>query len=320
MNNPMKILIGYDGSACSNDALHDLNRAGLPDEADVRVLTVAEAWVPEPAHLEESTEINEEDDDTVQGVLRRQAHKAIDEARKVAETAAERLRKQFSAWQVQAVANSDSPALGILRMADLWKPDLIVIGSHGRSALTRMLIGSVSQKVLTETHSSVRIARRQSIVEGSPVRIVIGTDGTPDAEAAVSRVAARKWPEGSSIRVIAAHGPLDVDVAVPPFNSYKDFSLEKALEERYERLVKTVSDAAGVLRNAGLTTTGEVIAGTPAQTLLHHAEEWGADSIFVGARGHGFFERFLLGSVSWAVAVRAHCSVEVVRTSLPREA
>jgi nucleotide-binding universal stress UspA family protein len=315
----MKLLIGYDGSACSNDALHDLTRAGLPEEADVRILTVAETWLPELPDLEQSIENPVEDGDTVRGVLRRQTHEAIDEARKIAEIAARRVSEQFPAWQVQSVANSDSPALGILRMADLWKPDLILIGSHGRSALTRMLIGSVSQKVMTEAHSSVRIARRHSIVEGSPLRIVIGTDGTPDAEATVSMIAARRWPEGTLIRVIAVHGPLDIDVAVPPFSSYKDFSLEQAMEERYERLVKTVSDAAGILRNAGLNTTGEVIEGSPAQTLLRQANEWGADSIFLGARGHGFFERFLLGSVSWAVAVRAHCSVEVVRTNVSKE-
>jgi nucleotide-binding universal stress UspA family protein len=46
--------------------------------------------------------------------------------------------------------------------------------------------------------------------------------------------------------------------------------------------------------------------------LIAEAESWGADCIFVGARGMGRIGRFLLGSVSSAVAARAHCSVEVV--------
>jgi nucleotide-binding universal stress UspA family protein len=51
----------------------------------------------------------------------------------------------------------------------------------------------------------------------------------------------------------------------------------------------------------------------PKRLLLGEAESWGADCIFVGARGMGRVERFMLGSVSSAVAARAQCSVEIVR-------
>ena len=42
----MKILIGYDGSICADAALHDLNRAGLPHDLDVLVLSVADVVLP----------------------------------------------------------------------------------------------------------------------------------------------------------------------------------------------------------------------------------------------------------------------------------
>ena len=51
----------------------------------------------------------------------------------------------------------------------------------------------------------------------------------------------------------------------------------------------------------------------PKQMILQEAEGWGADCIFIGARGLNPLERLLLGSVSRSVAARAHCSVEVVR-------
>ena len=44
----MKILIGYDGSACAEAALDDLTRAGLPDSAETHILSVAEVWLPPP--------------------------------------------------------------------------------------------------------------------------------------------------------------------------------------------------------------------------------------------------------------------------------
>jgi nucleotide-binding universal stress UspA family protein len=48
--------------------------------------------------------------------------------------------------------------------------------------------------------------------------------------------------------------------------------------------------------------------------LCSQADEMKADCIFVGSRGRGRLDRFLIGSVSSGVAARAHCSVEVVRT------
>ena len=50
-----------------------------------------------------------------------------------------------------------------------------------------------------------------------------------------------------------------------------------------------------------------------ADEILEEADAWGADCIFVGAKGTRGIDRLLLGSVSSAVAARAQCSVEVVR-------
>ena len=97
-------------------------------------------------------------------------------------------------------------------------------------------------------------------------------------------------------------------------------SIQEAIAKQYEMLEEVVTKAADLLRDSGLNASGEVLEGTPIPILLRESEEWGADSIFVGARGHGFLERFLLGSVSSALAARAHCSVEVVRTDQPKGA
>lgn len=48
--------------------------------------------------------------------------------------------------------------------------------------------------------------------------------------------------------------------------------------------------------------------------ILHEMFDWKAEAIYVGARGLGRIERFLLGSVSSTVAARASCSVEVIKT------
>ena len=73
------------------------------------------------------------------------------------------------------------------------------------------------------------------------------------------------------------------------------------------------ADVAGDLRDSGIGATAFVLDGDPKDALVREAEQWKADGIFVGAKGHSAMDRFLLGSVSTAVAARAHCSVEVVR-------
>jgi nucleotide-binding universal stress UspA family protein len=67
--------------------------------------------------------------------------------------------------------------------------------------------------------------------------------------------------------------------------------------------------------DAGLIATPLVERGDPKRILVEEARRWKADAVFVGAKGHNRLERFLLGSVSAAVAARAPCTVEVVRPS-----
>ena len=64
---------------------------------------------------------------------------------------------------------------------------------------------------------------------------------------------------------------------------------------------------------SGLEIVTEIKDGHAKDVILNEAEKWGADLIVLGSHGYSGFERFLLGSVSHAVATHAHCSVEIVR-------
>jgi len=78
--------------------------------------------------------------------------------------------------------------------------------------------------------------------------------------------------------------------------------------------------ANGLLKGTQLKIRVILKQGDPKQELPKAAEDWHADCIFVGSVGfNNRFERFLLGSVSAAVAARAHCSVEVVRVKLAKK-
>jgi nucleotide-binding universal stress UspA family protein len=210
-------------------------------------------------------------------------------------------------WDVKSESGAGSPATVIIEKADEWGADLIVVGSHGHTALGRFFFGSVSQKVLHEARRSVRVARGRIEEPGTPVRLIIGVDGSKGAEAAVEAVAARKWPAGSEAHIVNATW------ATPQITSNRGMGpIITWIAEEKARVNKMIDEAVGKLRASGLRTEVVVKEEEPKRLLITEAESWGADCIFVGARGMGRIERFMLGSVSSAVAARAHCSVEVV--------
>jgi nucleotide-binding universal stress UspA family protein len=311
----MKILIGYDGSECADAALDDLMQAGLPANAEAHILSVAEVWLPPPPPS--SYEIVEQARQAkTQAELERhyvRDCRAAKDALALAERARDRVQTNFPGWKVSADSSCGSAAWELVAKADEWGPDLIVVGSHGRTALGRFVLGSVSQRVLAEARCSVRICRGRVDEPNSPVRIVVGTDGSPASEEGLRAVATRAWPPLSEVMVVLVNDPLAPDFLVkviPP--------LQKTLEEdrREERAwVEGISERSiELLRGANIKVTSAVKEGDPKRELCKAAEEWGANCIFVGSAGFSNrFERFVLGSVSAAVAARAHCSVEVVR-------
>lgn len=297
----VKILICYDGSDCADGALEDLQRAGLPRAVEAVVISVAEQWLPPPAS---SYEVVEESfaEGIVGGVIEagRQASEAVKAANGLALQASKVVQSLFTTWSVGAEAYSGSPAREILRKASEWEADLIAVGSHGRSALGRLILGSVSQRVVTDASCSVRVARHQPKEKDSPARIIIGIDGSSGSESAVRAVAARTWPKGSEARLITSADPLHIYAVAP--------------QDKFASLRSIHKAAESVLRSAGLQVTSLIEEEDPKILLISEAERWNADMIFVGARGLSRIGRFLLGSISTAVVARAHCSVEVVRS------
>jgi len=286
-----KVLIAYDGSECADAALDDLRCAGLPEKAHAIVLSVAENWPP-PLSLE-----------TFESVDYRQ------EALELARRASARAGGFMPGWVVEPLVGFGSPASVIIEKSDEWRPDLIVVGSHGRTAAGRLFFGSVSQKLVHDAHCTVRVARGRVEEPNTPIRLIAGVDGSKGAEAAVDVVAARHWPPGSAARIVAATWRMPLVTSEPTL-----LQIAEWVAKENARVTLAVESAERKLQAARLLTSVVMREEEPKQLLLSEAENWGADSIFVGARGMGRLERFMVGSVSSAVAARAHCSVEVVRS------
>src|SRR5438270_11642453 len=152
----MKILIAYDGSDCSDAALDDLPNAGLPGTAGTLIYSVAETPLGDPQ---------------VEVYLMNQRLRHL---RQASQRAAARVRSMFPGWHVEIEVEPGIARSGITERADAFRPDLIVVGSHGRSRLGRLVLGSVSQSVLHHARCSVRIAHRPLQRWGEALRVLVG--------------------------------------------------------------------------------------------------------------------------------------------------
>lgn len=316
MKEHVRILVGYDGSPCANTALDDLSRAGLPRNAEVIILTVSEVWMPPPSNLSVGPAEKSLPSLIVKGAKsgQRQAANAVapmSVARSFAMEAKAQLQRRFPAWVIKAEEATGSPSIEILKRAEELKPHLIVLGSQGQSGLGRFSLGSVSQKVANEAQCTVRVSRGIAWKDGSPIRILIGHDGTASSELAVSAVAKRVWPIASGVRLVAALDPTNGTISGQLIPRTSSFATAAGVRQWVETFM---NEAAKKLTARQLDVSTRIEEGDPKCALIADAEEWGADCIFLGAgSANAVLEKPLLGSVATAVVARAHCSVEIVR-------
>ena len=314
----MKLLIAYDGSHCADAALDDLTHAGLPLKGEAFVLSVAEVWLPPPPPSSlEIVEMGVNPKGTL-GLERKYmaSSKVVEHAAELAARAAARFQAHFPDWKVGHEAVWGSPNWELFAKSREMNADLIVCGSHGRTTLGRFFLGSISQWLLNEARCSVRVARGRLDEPDFPVRLIVGLDGSQNAQFAVDEMAARNWPEKSEVRVVVVDQPLEPTIAgefIPIVrNSIVDDNQQESAHSK-----EMATQAASRLRTKGLRAEPVVTIGDPKRVLVKFAEDWRADCIFVGATGlTNKLERFLLGSVAGAVAARAHCSVEIVRKKI----
>jgi nucleotide-binding universal stress UspA family protein len=305
----MRIILGYDGSTYADAALRDLDRAGLPAETEAVVLSAADIWPSRPEWMLEGPAPDQE---RRMSLPDRAAYElalyAMQRARAAARDGEEKLRRLLPAWHVAARARAGPPAGSLITEATQQSADLVVLGSRGTSLLPGLLLGGVSRRVVAHAPCSVRIGRvREDREQGSPVRLLLGMDGSANARLAANSVASRQWPAGSTMRIIAT---LDTHLIMARSASARDRELDARTW-----VTRICGDVARELIAAGLSVDVVVEEGDAAAALVDVAESFDADCVFVGATGLRGLERFVIGSVSRTVAEQAPCSVEVVRPS-----
>ncbi|MBL8058886.1 MAG: universal stress protein [Anaerolineales bacterium] len=170
--------------------------------------------------------------------------------------------------------------------------DLIGMSTHGRSGLTRWMLGSTAEKVLSAAPCPVLIRRGQQPLR----RFLITLDGSPLAERALApgfALAAALGEQVTLLRVLDDHGASD-----------------PAARQAAEADLWRQAQAHAV---AGLEVRTEVLVGPAAETIITRLGALGADVAVMATHGRTGLRRWIYGSVTEKVLDSAHCSLLVVR-------
>jgi len=149
------------------------------------------------------------------------------------------------------------------------------------------------------------------------MRILLALDDSKCSMGAMDSLIAQFKTKDAEVRLVHVVEPFPARLARRRGSRQSPDFVAARVEQR-KLAEELLSRATEKLCSAGFKVTSSVKEGDARSVILKHAESWRADLIMVGSHGRTGLDRFLMGSVSEAVARHAHCSVEIVRTRSAR--
>jgi len=185
--------------------------------------------------------------------------------------------------------------------------DVVVIGSSGRTALPRMLLGSTAAELVHTCDRPVVVVRDAKDPVDAAGRVVVGVDGSSTSERAIGFAFDFAGRHGHELVAVFAWSNLPVE-AVEPMGVWD----QDPAEVRRDGEILLAESLAGFQeRYPEVAVRREVTFDRPAQALVEQAD--GAALLVVGSHGRGAVRSVLVGSVSHAVIYHAPCPVAVLR-------
>ncbi|HXM56670.1 MAG TPA: universal stress protein [Candidatus Dormibacteraeota bacterium] len=209
--------------------------------------------------------------------------------------------------EVRLVVKTDSVARVIAQSASKAEADLVAIGSHGRSDLAALFLGSVSHDVASRLDVPVLVLRSCPAAPAAPGAVLLAVDGSTASEEATSEAADLAKAFGARVHVLHVQQLVVAEGAavVEPDDATAD---------------AIVRDAVAALEARGVPATGETaIEHSIVACIVSTAERQGADVVVLGSRRPSGLGGLLLGSVGHSVVHRLRCPVLLAGRRQPAE-
>ena len=234
-------------------------------------------------------------------VLEQPGRKARSEG--VTETAAAKAEAAGLEVTTAVVEQADTIHRTVLAYAADHEIDCILAGTHGRTGLGRLVMGSIAEQLLRESPIPVFTVHEETVVDPPFERILVPTDGSDCADAAAEEaIKLTRW-SGAKMHVVHV---LDIGVVGANIGA-----LLTTLQNAGADTIQAVVDRAHEEGVSNVEST--IIRGIPYWSILGYAEDHEMDCVVMGTHGRTGFERYFLGSVTERVARLADVPVLTVR-------
>jgi nucleotide-binding universal stress UspA family protein len=284
------LLLATDGSQHSEGAIREAIRLAKKCSSSLTALSVIDT--------------NPEFDALAPQIMEKKAK----EARQNLDAVRDRAKKEGVLCDI-AVREGEDSYKDIVDEAVKRKSTMIIMGRRGRTGLKRLIMGSVTARVIGHAHCNVLVVPTAAQLEFK--NIVIATDGSKYSVAAASEAIGIAKRNRSKLTVIAdvpaeLAAPTDIELAVEQRELIADKEMQVA-----EKNAKAVKEAA---QKEGVDVQAFVMSGKPADAIIEIARDKVADLIVLGSHGRTGIERLLMGGVTERVIVLASCPVLVVKS------
>lgn len=278
-----KILVAFDGSESSRNALRQAIMLARTEQSWIKALAVFPSY---------EGDIDLTGVRNIKDVMKGPSERLISEAMDIA--------KEEKASVISNVEQGEVYET-IVDVAEAENCDLVVLGRKGLGDLERMLMGSVTARVIAHSEKDILVVPRD--VKLSTDKILLAVDGSAHSDAALDRALHFARTFKGSLTAVSV-----VDI-------YPEFYAEapEVVENMEKKSVEMVVRVREKVEKSGLKVETKVLRGSAAEEIVGLAREIGAGVIFMGSRGRSGLKKLLMGSVAEKVIGLAPCPVLVAK-------
>lgn len=205
---------------------------------------------------------------------------------------------------------TDEPYKAIVEASRERNCDVIVMGRRGKTGLQKLIMGSVTAKVIGYAASSVLVVPRDAAINCK--NILLAVDGSRFSDAASERaiqIAGRCAAKLAIISVI----PAGVQAGLDPDTGYTPKQLALISREIFGAAEQQISKIAAAAAQEGIQAETSMLGGNPYETIVETAVKRQSDLIVIGSHGRTGLQRLIMGSVAERVVALSPSAVLVVK-------